>query len=171
MIRVVFKTNGAMCSEAPDPESAAAIAATAPDDLEVHAGDLLAWIKTQAQAMVLAAADSYGERLTAGYPLSERESWTAKAGEAQSILSGASVNSVQHPLIATEAMFTGRLPQDIAASVLKKAALFGRAAGAISGIRQAAMAGITAAEDEAAVQAALDRAAAMAAAAFAELPA
>lgn len=166
-MRIVF-SDGSPCAEVADMDQARVLLAMDPA-LVLHPGDVLEEVKAEARQSVVTVAEAYGERLTAGYPLSERESWTAKAIEAQSITGGQKPDPVKHPLIMTEAMFSGGDPAAIAAVVLAKAALFGRAAGAISGIRQAALADIEAASSAEAVKAALDRAHASAEAAFAGL--
>ncbi len=123
--------------------------------------------RAQARTAVIASADDYAARLTAGYPRAEQESWTAKAAEAREIAAGMVPDSGRHPLIMTESYFTGRAPAAIAATVLAKAKRFARAAGAISGIRQAALAAIDAARDEAELKQALADASVMAETAFA----
>lgn len=123
--------------------------------------------KARARAAVIAAAGDYAARLTEGYPRAEQESWTAKAAEAREIAGGAVPDTAQHPLIMTESFFTGRAPAEIAEAVLAKAERFARAAGAISGIRQAAFAAIDAAKDEAELKRVLAEAQATAEAAFA----
>lgn len=169
MIRIVETASGAIVSTVFTLDMARGIVEIAPDETEIHPADLLAAVKAEATVRVLAEADRYGARLTAGYPMSEQASWTAKADEARAIAAGATPSSDLHPVIMAEAMFTGRSPAEIATAIVAKAALFARAAGAISGIRQAALARIDEAVDETGIAEALAWAKATAEAAFAGL--
>lgn len=168
MIRIVFKTDGSVCSTAQSVAEAMVIAAISPDETEVHPDDLLAAQKAEAEALVVAQADDYGSRLTAGYPRHECESWPVKIVEARVILAG-ETDPDNFPIIASECQFTGTSYAVTAASILAKAAPFAKASGAISGIRQETIRQINAAENKAEIAAALGWAKAAADAAFASI--
>lgn len=128
----------------------------------------LAEMQANAEALVIEHAEAYGSRLTAGYPSHERESWTAKIGEARAIEAG-EADPAKFPIIATECSFTGNSATDTAASVLAKALPFSKASGAISGIRQESVRRIRAATDATGIEAALAWAKAAADAAFSSI--
>lgn len=148
------------------PDDTAAPYGWHPADAAAVRASRLDAVRAEAALLVVTEADRYGALLTAGYPASEQASWTAKADEARAIAAGATPSSDLHPVIMAEAMFTGRAPAEIAEAVLAKAVKFARAAGAISGIRQAALARIDAATDDAGIAGALAWAKATAQAAF-----
>lgn len=168
MIRIVQLSTGLVVASAPSLDAAAATVALAPEDSAVHPDDALAEAKASARALVIEEADRYGERLTAGYPRHERESWPVKIMEARAIRAGAN-DPALYPVIAAECRFTGRTTAETAATVLARATPFAFASGAISGIRQAATAAIDAASDPEGVRAALTAAREAAEAAFAAI--
>jgi hypothetical protein len=120
----------------------------------IDAADLLAAQRAEAEALVVEKIDAFGARLTAGYPAHERESWPVKIAEARAVLAG-ETDAAKLPIIATECLFSGVSHADTAANILAKATPFAKASGAISGIRQVAIAKIGAAANGAAIAAAL----------------
>lgn len=110
--------------------------------------------KQAAAEQVVSEAETYGGQLTAGYPMHELLSWTTKAAEARAILDGAD-DPALYPVIAAECAFSKAAPRDVAEKIMGKALFFAQASGAVSGIRQAALAKIEAAKTKAGVEAAL----------------
>jgi hypothetical protein len=128
----------------------------------------LAEAKGRALLAVLAFADEMGTQLLAGYPAAERASWDAKLAEARAIVAG-EIDPLKFPVVAAEIGVTGANATDVAAIVLAKAGMFQQAAGLISGLRQATIAGVDAAQTLGEIAAVLDGAKAQAEAAMAGL--
>lgn len=131
----------------------------------IDAADLLAALKAEAVAAVIAYANAFGDRLTAGYPRHEVQSWPMKVPEAMAIMAGETDPAIT-PIITAERQITKASPRDLARSVLAKAGPFATAIGTMSGLRQITLAAIDAAADENGINAALADAKAKAEAAF-----
>ena len=137
------------------------------DNPDVPAPDMDA-LRRDARKAVLAFADKIASRLTDGYPDAERASWVAKQAEARAIVAG-EADPAAYPVIAAEIALTGRDAAELAPVILAKASVYERAAGMISGLRQATLAAVDAAVSAEEIAAVLASAKAQAEAKFAEL--
>lgn len=100
---------------------------------------------TEATAAVLLAIAMVEEALTAGVPLSEKLSWSAKESAARNLLAGTSAPKDME-LLAGEATITGETVEDLALSVVARADQYRFAVSRLAGIRRAATASIAAAK-------------------------
>lgn len=134
----------------------------------VNKEDKLATAKAQAKQNVIAFAAQIGEQLTADYPLVEREAWITKLAEAKAIIAG-ETDPLNYPAIASEISVTGKTAAEIAPVIIFKAALFEKASGLISGVRQVTFIAIEAATSEVELELAINTARTSAETALAQL--
>lgn len=103
---------------------------------------------TEATAAVLLAIAMVEEALTAGVPLSEKLSWSAKESAARNLLAGTSAPKDME-LLAGETTITGETVEDLARSVVARADQYRFAVSRLAGIRRAATASIASARSAA----------------------
>jgi hypothetical protein len=109
-------------------------------------------IRSAAKAKVVAWADAFGARFTAGYPQSEIASWGEKLRQARTY---ADDPNADVPLIRAEAQGLGVTPAYLADRVILKGAVYEQAAAMIAVVRQKTIAGIDAAQTAEQVEAVL----------------
>jgi hypothetical protein len=109
-------------------------------------------IRSAAKAKVVAWADQFGARFTAGYPQSEIASWGEKLRQARAY---ADDPNADVPLIRAEAQGLGVTPALLADRVISKGAVYEQAAAMIAVVRQKTIAGIDAAHTGEKVEAVL----------------
>lgn len=99
----------------------------------------------EAMAAVMSAITAVEDALTAGVPLAEKLSWSAKEAAARAIVAGVGLAADQS-LLAGEAALTGETVEDLAARVIARADLYRFAVSRLAGIRRAAGTAIAAAQ-------------------------
>lgn len=105
----------------------------------------------QALAAVLASIASVEAALTAGVPLGEKLSWTAKEQAALAVFSG-NDSPADTALLAGEASITGETVAELAQRIIAAAEAYRFAASRMAGIRRAAEKAIAVAADAAALE-------------------
>lgn len=111
----------------------------------------------EAMAAVMAAIASVEETLTAGIPLSEKLSWSAKEAAARAVI-GETATDAETELLAGEASLTGETVAYLAERVVARADLYRFSVSRLAGIRRAAGAAIAAAQDPAGLELAVSQA-------------
>lgn len=129
----------AVLTEAAAPQTAAQIADAA---------------RSAALAALLDDLEATALRLTGQVPLSERLSWTLKAGAARAVLEGLA-SPAETAMLATEAAQTGEDISGLAERIVANADAYAVAAAALAGIRRKYTARIDAAADPETVAVAL----------------
>ena len=115
-------------------------------------------IQARAKAEVIAFADEIASRpdVAGAYPQSEKEGWATKLAAAEAHLAGAA-SQMQTDMLTTEASIVGINVDQLAQSIVSKAAWLAQVNATISGMRQKAFAQIDAATDQAGVDAVLEQ--------------
>ena len=140
-----------------------------PDGTDVRAGMLwdgsqlfppppppLSDIRTVAKGVVIAFADEMASRpdVAGAYPQSEKEGWATKLAAAEAHLAG-TASQMQVNMLTTEANIVGITVDQLAQSIVSKAAWLAQVNATISGMRQKAFVQIEAATDQAGIDAIL----------------
>ena len=118
------------------------------------ATSLLATAKAAAMVRVIAYANEITARITSRYPDAEVASWPTREAEARLIVAGGPTGDA--PLLAAVAAATGDTVDNLAASVLAKAAAYRQVVAAVEAVRTQAEAAINACATPAEVDVALD---------------
>ncbi len=118
----------------------------------------LADIQARAKAEVIAFADEIASRpdVAGAYPQAEKEGWATKLAASEAHLAG-TASQMQTDMLTTEANIVGITVDQLAQSIVSKAAWLAQVNATISGMRQKAFAQIDAATDQDGVDAVLEQ--------------
>lgn len=118
----------------------------------------LADIKAQAKREVIQFADAMASRpdVAGIYPQAEKEGWATKLSAADAYIAG-TASQLQTDMLTTEANIVGVTVDQLAQTIVQRAAWFTKVNATIAGLRQKAFAGIDAAVDAAGVDAVLQQ--------------
>jgi hypothetical protein len=122
-------------------------------ELQAALPDILVEARNTARRMIIAYADRITARITDAYPAAEVASWPTREIEARAVAEGEALPDGS--LIAALAAAANQTPQIYAARVLAKAAGYRQVVVAVTVIREAAQAAISAARSAGEIDAAL----------------
>ena len=118
--------------------------------------DVLERKKVDAKEDVKRFAEDKTKSLVANYPRVERDGWPTKLAAAEAHLAG-TASQMQTDMLATEANIVGITVDQLAQTIVAKAAWFAKVNATISGMRQKAFVAIDAATDLAEVDVILEQ--------------